>query len=302
MARKKTPNSGMAKFQERQRLINLTALSGLPEAEIGIAIERYLLDKARKEAMKAKRIQRLPLLLPGSTLPDEISTEQQRGLVQRAKELGISGGEYEDWEIVQSLNAAVGSRDEIWLGVLEAVMLGDGIERDLAILTTYAISTPGKLWNETPQGERQFPSFITKEYAGNLSDRYTQMLIMARDLDIPPEAVPNPTLFIAGIANLLTGTDNGKVFRKAADDYAPVADNLRRWAVKRKTPGVDRSEVIDRLCKRAKPYVEKGMTTDQILRQLADDTENNAETADEYAQASNWSDAAFNSAYRLRYS
>ena len=303
--RKKQQNNGLRRAERRAWLGNLVEASELTEDEIFIAVERYQLVKARKAEMRANNAEWAEIRLPGSTGIETPDAEKVK-LVQRAKELGVSSGHYEDWEIVQFGNAVSVGRDEGWLDIIEAITLGNSIDLDLAVLATYALTTTGKLWSDGARGARVFPEFVSKERAGDLADRYTQMLIMAKDLEIPFEAIPNPTAFIAGMGNMLTSVDDGEAFRRAAAEYVPVVEKLSNYLKHRKTPGAPKQKVIARLLERAKPYIDDGMEYGAAYDQMVADLDKRNLNKDEAEEAvklapDNWNADAFERAFVRKY-
>ena len=114
--------------------------------------------------------------------------------------------------------------------------------------------------------------------------------------------------FTNGVFNLMDADspqhDDGESLRAAMERHAleDIERDLEAMRELRLKVGADKSPVIDRLCERAKPLLERGYTAERALDQMTLDTEHDPDAQDEFMKLANWSVASFNKAYRSRYS
>lgn len=300
----KTKNNGVAKFQARNRLANLMTSSELDESEILIAIERYQLFKAQLAKARAQNKNTFTQL-PGTDL---LTPEDERlSLARRAKELEVSSGLYEDWELVQFGDHIVKMRDEqhldFYLDLIDFAALSSQLLRRLDIITIQVLRTPGNLWVDKPSGGKSFP--FSESDAGQLSKVWTELNIIAERLEIDLATIPPVYPFVNGIRKLINEKDRGQALRETVDKYDPATfEAIQDYADTQPRAGAKPKGVIDRLCQRAKPYMESseytyGTAFDKMIEDLDRDDLNRLEKQ-EAEKLKNWSAESFEKAYRLR--
>lgn len=105
------------------------------------------------------------------------------------------------------------------------------------------------------------------------------------------------------INRLYQGKDNGDMLREAMQPLINpgIADKLGAWMATYKKPGVKPQEVIERLCIRAKPHKEAGLTWEQIYDVLEQETRNEPDAWQEYEKLLKWNVENLRKRYNDRY-
>lgn len=292
---------------ERKGQANLTETFGLSYTELLIAAERYKQQEAQVKEAKTHQKSITVTMLPGTTL--DVSPTKQAELVRRAREEGVSTGMYEDWELMQFGDYIISLRDdqhlEYYQKLITYVDVGGKLLRHLDMIAFTVRNAVGNLWVDTKTNsgtKRVFP--FSEVDAGRAGDYWIQLGILAEGLEIDPTTIPPVDGFVNGIRKLINEKDRGQTLSSAVDEYDPSAfEDIQAYIDMLPKTGAPPIGVIDRLCIRAKPYINNGIPYGKALDRMITDLDKvglNRIEQEEAKKLTNWSAAAFEKAYRAR--
>lgn len=213
--------------------------------------------------------------LPGTTL--DVSPTERRQLEHRARELGVKGGTYETWELVQFGNAIAASRDDLWMewlarDIYPLAAATDRLRFIVGKILGQVRSHPESLRRKDDQGRWVYP--FSEQDAGEIMHQYTVIALVADRLSISvdPHTEMSKDLVFA-LRDLLNKGEPDRLI-EIANQVIPPDTVLDSWLNSIKRPGPKRQSVLDRLCIRAKPYIEAGSGfNDSLFSQMIQDLE-----------------------------